>query len=929
MSERTSYNRERGAPCLAPIILFKALQLLLLLDGNAALVPEEENLLESLRLDINEPSWPGDPCGAYNNISWIDCSDDSQHLTALKLYSMNLSGPIPSEVAKFTGLKTLLMQNNRLSGPIPDLSNMTQLENLVLNTNNLNGKIFNTTGFTNLTRIDLKDNNFTGGIPADLFKLRTLKLLYLNNNPLGGSLPDMSELTATEFLLPNTSINGTIPESIQNMTQVEQVVLSENPLLKGSIPNLSALVNLQYLDLRSCSLTGPLPDLKNAPNVKLVRVELNDLSGTIPPELFKHPKLIYLNLNNNSKISGEIPDTSELKEVTNFFLNDCNLTGPIPLSLQNNLKLNYIQLKNNHLTTCPPDFRNLTELLNFDVGNNSISGSLPEFYASSKLNYLIFRRNNFSGGIPMSWTRLTGVLEFQVEHNNLSGVLQKEIGDVGSLKVLLLHDNRFSGFIPKELGRLSQLMILDLSNNQFTGTVPEELAALPNLKKLILHNNNLTGIPEAFIKLGNKGLNLTYDATVHIIYGKSTPDISGGAIAGVVVGLLTLIAVFSIIIFLLFRRSKKRNCDNYQVSKDDLPTSTQVFLLREIKDITGKYKTVLGKGGYGTVYYGKLRDGKEVAVKVRRTESKQGVEEFLNEVKLLSRLHHRNLVPLVGYSLEGGQQTLIYAYMAEGSLHDHIYGKKSADGSRSQLLSWKTRLDIAINAAKGLEYLHKDCNPPVIHRDVKASNILLTQNLQARISDLGISKQIPEPEEEESVTVTAGVTTAVKGTFGYLDPEYFGRRRLTTKSDVYSFGMVLLEMITRKSPQSYESPDGSDATLAEWVKDAVGKDQVDSIIDPALESDYDKTVMLKVLKTALSCLLHESVERPDIGDVLISLTEALEAENKLIGKEQNSRTLPYSGQLSSPMDPGLSSFDQTWSTVNTEALPLTTDVYER
>ncbi|KAL2621898.1 hypothetical protein R1flu_002103 [Riccia fluitans] len=926
MSERTSYNRKWGAPCLlAPIILFKALQLLLLLDGNAALVPAEKNLLESLRLEVNEPSWTGDPCVA--NISWIDCSDDFQHLTALKLYNMNLSGPIPSEVAKFTGLKILFMQENRLNGSVPDLSNMTQLENLDLNTNNLTGKILNTTRFTNLTRIVLNDNNLTGGIPADLFKLRTLQILYLGNNPLGGSLPDMSELTSIDqFSLFNTSINGTIPESIQNMTQAKQVILFENPQLKGSIPNLTALVHLEYLDLRSCSLTGSLPDLKNAPNLLSVRVELNDLSGTIPPALFKHPKLQYMNLNNNSKISGEIPDTSGLSEVRNFFLNDCNLTGPIPPSLQNNVKLQYVQLKNNHLTTCPPDFRNLTDLVNFDVGNNSISGSLPEFHASDKINYLVFRRNNFSGGIPMSWTRLTSVIEFQVEHNNLSGFLQKEIGDVGSLKVILLNDNRFSGSIPKDLGRLSKLEILDLSSNQFTGTVPEELAALPNLHKLLLHNNNLSGIPEAFIKLRNKGLNLTYDSNLKIIAGKSSSGIPGGAIAGVVVGLVALIAVFAVIIFLLFRRRKKRNGDDH-VSKDDLPKSTQAFSLRQIKDITGKYKTILGKGGYGTVYYGKLQDGKEVAVKVRETESTQGAKEFLNEVQLLSRLHHRNLVPLVGYSLEGGQQTLIYSYMAEGSLYDHLYGRKSADGSRSQPLSWKARLDIAISAAKGLEYLHKDCNPPVIHRDVKASNILLTKNLQARISDLGISKQIPEPEEDESGT--AGVTTAVKGTFGYLDPEYFVRRRLTTKSDVYSFGMVLLEMITGKSPQSYEFPDGSDGVLSEWVEAAVSKDQVDSVLDPALESDYDKTVMLKVLKTALSCVRHDSAERPDMGEVLLSLTEALEAENKVVGNEQSSMTIPFSGQLSSPVDPGSSSFDQTWSTVNTETLPGTTGVCGR
>ncbi|KAL3697590.1 hypothetical protein R1sor_011666 [Riccia sorocarpa] len=907
---------------LVPVTLFWTVQVLVSLSrGNAALLPEEENVLEILQQRFNAPSWTGDACEA--DVSWIRCSNDSRHVSSLQLGSLNTSGSIPPEVAQLRNLEVLFMFSNKLTGPIPDLRNITGLTNLDLKENSLSGPILNTTAFTNITRIVLYENILTGGIPEDLFKHRRLKILYLGNNPLGGSLPDMSELTSmTEFSLPNISINGTIPESIQNMTQATLINLYDNPELKGQIPNLSALVNLQYLDFHNCSLTGPLQDLKAAPNLVSLILPLNDLGGTIPPSLFdNHPDLKYLELNNNSKISGEIPDTGGLTMVENFFLNDCNLTGPVP-PLQKNLNLRYVGLQNNHLTSCPTDLRNLTELIIFDVSNNSITGTLPEVYPGNKINFLTFRRNNFHGGIPMTWTNLTSVLEFKVEYNNLSGVLQPETGNVGSLKVLLLNNNRFSGPIPKDLGRLNKLEILDLSHNQFTGQVPEELAALPNLRKVLLHSNKLDAIPEALIELQNRGLNLTYDPGLQVIRKKASA-VSGGIIAGIAVGVAALIGGLLVLAFVVVRTRRKRRYG--QLFKDSISTSIQAFSHKEIKRITDKYKIVLGRGGYGTVYYGKLPDGKEVAVKVRETASQQGAAEFLTEVRLLSKLHHRNLVPLVGYSLEGGQQTLVYEYMAQGTLHSHLYrrGGKALNGSKHQGLSWRTRLHIAVNAAKGLEYLHKDCNPPVIHRDVKASNILLTETLQAKISDLGLSKQLPEPKEEESTAT--GISTAVKGTFGYLDPEYFVRHRLTIKSDVFSFGVVLLELITGRRPGNQDFPDADqDTTLIEWVQASVCKMDVESVVDPAIGSAYKRDVMLEVVNTALSCVLPDSGARPDMSSVQLVLTEALQVENAEALRVENEstpaertfQTLPLSGPLSfAHFQPSLSSPESAITTL--------------
>ncbi|KAG6552785.1 hypothetical protein Mapa_005733 [Marchantia paleacea] len=350
---------------------------------------------------------------------------------------------------------------------------------------------------------------------------------------------------------------------------------------------------------------------------------------------------------------------------------------------------------------------------------------------------------------------------------------------------------------------------------------------------------------------------------------------------------------------------------------EDMPKSVKGFTWKDIKSITSNHKTLIGKGGFGPVYRGKLLDGQEVAVKIRAADSKQGASEFLNEVQLLSRLHHRNLVPLIGYCLEGREQVLVYDYMSQGTLHQHLhpsdYDDQSLEAksdpsvtSTKQPLIWKTRLEIAIDAARGIEYLHKDCNPAVIHRDVKSSNILLGDKLQAKITDLGISKQVSEVESEDPevvATTIGGVSTAIKGTFGYLDPElvsflstlfldhslqqsspslfkYFIRRKLTTKSDVYSFGIVLLELITGKRPHSLDFPDSLETNLIDWVQHALSMNEHESIIDPALkECVYNEEGVRKVAQIALAGVSSSGGERPEMGHIVSILVEALHLED--------------------------------------------------
>ncbi|OAE34469.1 hypothetical protein AXG93_3472s1040 [Marchantia polymorpha subsp. ruderalis] len=790
----------------------------------AALVPEEESALESIRTSFNQPKWTGDPC---SNAQWITCSGLSQpdNVWKLNLEKQNLTGTIPADITKFRQVRELILAGNRLDGQIPDFSNMTSLQNLDLSDNNLSGRIPDTSVLTNLTRILLQDN------------------------PLGGPIPELDNLNSLQILdLTNIQANGTVPLSIEKIEKATEIYLGHNPQLSGTLPAMSNLIHLKFFNAGFCALSGNIPDLKNTGGLETLDLQMNDFSGDFPTALLRHESLRLLYLNNNPRLSGSIPDTSMLK------------------SLQE------IGLWNNRLETFPLDLVNLTQLVQIDVHNNTMTGNLPDLPAGV---------DQITNGVYLK--------SLVLDSNNLSGVIDPAIGTLTSLKELRIRNNNFSGPMAEEVGLLQNLQILDLRNNQFSGNVPRSLANLPNLHTLLLDNNRFTGIPDVLLNKSRLLISYTNNDNIRIIYATSATGLSTGAKIGIVIGVLAASVIIAVSATILYNRRHKK-FDAGQLSAHDMPEAAKSFSLKEIKAITQNHKRVIGKGGFGPVYFGKLVDGKEVAVKVRATDSKQGAEEFLNEVRLLSRLHHRNLVSLVGYCLESHQQILLYDYMSKGTLYDHLYQSSESDISNPdnpssstnemslhEPLTWKTRLDIAINAARGLEYLHKDCNPPVIHRDVKSSNILLTEKLLAKVGDLGISKQADEQHSRETLN-DSGVSTVIKGTFGYLDPEYFTRNRLTTKSDVYSFGMVLLEIITAKKPQTQKFVHSSAKNIIDWVQGALSSDQLESVVDPNLFNEYDRESMIMVVETALLCLRPKGTKRPEMGDVVRVLTKALQMD---------------------------------------------------
>ncbi|CAK9237925.1 unnamed protein product [Sphagnum troendelagicum] len=462
---------------------------------------------------------------------------------------------------------------------------------------------------------------------------------------------------------------------------------------------------------------------------------------------------------------------------------------------------------------------------------------------------------------------------------NLTGPISPSFGNLQNLTSLALDYNDLNGSLPL-LNHLANLQYLFLQNNSLSGMIPDWLADFPSLFELFVWNNNFSSpIPPSL--LSKNSWNFTYLPGNPFLQGLSSISNTKSTNIAIIIGpLIGGIFTLVIIIFFVLCIKCKSHAKGFTKTKERTLTDGHLqmvklahgganpYSLAEVIIATNNFKIQIGKGGFGPVYYGKLEDGQEVAVKVLDAKSSQGPYEFFNEVDVLSRVSHRNLVSLIGYCFEDDQQMLIYEYMHKGSLYDHLYGDLST--SVNEQLDWTTRLHIALNASQGLEYLHSGCNPSIIHRDVKTSNILLPSDMKnAKVADFGLSRLT----FGENIT---HITTNVKGTAGYLDPEYFTSRCLSVKSDVYSFGVVLLEIISGCKVIDTTLPNREAWNLCDWVRFNLQEGNINKILHPIVKaSNPNLDAIWKVAEIAIQCVEPKAIHRPIMTKVVEELRVAI------------------------------------------------------
>ncbi|KAK6119593.1 hypothetical protein DH2020_046656 [Rehmannia glutinosa] len=801
----------------------------------------------------------------------VTCDNVTFNVVALNLSNLNLDGEISPAIGQLKALISMDLSFNELYGDIPfSISKLKQLENLIL-----------------------KNNQLIGPIPSTLSQIPNLKILGLRSNKLEGTLsPDMCQLTGLWYFdVRNNSLSGSIPENIGNCTAFQVLDLSYNNF-SGEIP-----FNIGFLQVATLSLQS------------------NRFSGQIPSVIGLMQALAVLDLSGNM-LSGTIPTIlGNLTYTEKLYLHGNKLTGSIPAELGNMSKLHYLELNDNLLTGhIPPELGKLTDLfdlymyqllLAFDDSNvhgNKLNGTIPpSFQKLESMTYLNLSSNNLKGPIPIELSRIGNLDTLDLSNNRISGYMPSSIGDLEHLLKLNLSSNDLTGFIPAEFGNLRSVMDIDLSNNHLSGPIPQELGQLQNVFLLKLDNNSISGDVMSLAScLSLTLLNVSYNNLAGYIptgnnFSRFSPDsflgnpglcgywlksscyvpltISKAAILGIALGGLVILLM---ILIAVCRPHNQKPFIEGTVDKPvcykppklvilNMNMALHVYedIMRMTENLSEKY--IIGYGASSTVYKCVLKNCKPVAVKKLYSHYPHCLKEFETELETVGSIKHRNLVSLQGYSLSPSGNLLFYDYMENGSLWDLLHGTYT----KKKKLGWETRLSIALGAAQGLAYLHHDCSPRIIHRDVKSSNILLDKDYEAHLTDFGIAKSLCPSKTHTS--------TYVMGTIGYIDPEYARTSRLTEKSDVYSYGIVLLELLTGRKAVDNES------NLHHLILTKAANNAVMDTVDPEIsETCKDLGEVKKVFQLALLCTKRQPSERPTMHEVvrvLLALVPSPEAKS--------------------------------------------------
>lgn len=806
-----------------------------LLNGT---LPEDIFLLGKLnRLDIQDNQFSGKLSSRIGNLS---------NLLHLDISSNMLYGDLPDVFHSFKNLTDFIAQSNNFTGMIPrSLSNSPTISLLNLRNNSFNGEIsLNCTAMTQLVSLDLGTNQFFGSIPDNLPSCRKLTAINLAKSNLGGQIPDsfknfpsLSYLSLSNSSFTNLTSALGILQQCKNLTtlvltmnfQGEELVAERNFHFE----------NLKVLIIANCKLSGSVPYwLMNSTDLQLLDLSWNHLTGVIPSWLGNFKSLFYLDLSNNT-FTGEIPIS--LAGLQSLIFRNISLEQPapdFPFFMKRNQSARGLQY--NKVWSLPPTL---------DLSSNFLVGPIwPEFGNLRKLHVLDLKFNNLSGTIPSNLSGMTSIEMLDLSHNNLTGSIPSSLIELSFLSKFNVAYNRLSGPIP------SGGQFATFPNSSFDGN----LNLCGEHYYTSCRDNSHTDFNSARKSKRNKGA------------------IIGMAI-GIVLGMIFILAV----VFLILMRttcSRRRGIDpvredstNSSCQKDFKELGSQlVVLFRNKEDLsieellksTNNFDqaNIIGCGGFGLVYRATLPDGRKVAIKRLSGDCGQMDREFQAEVETLSQAQHPNLVLLQGYCRFKNDRLLIYSYMENSSLDYWLHEKPEGASS----LDWDTRLQIAQGAAHGLAYLHQSCDPHILHRDIKSSNILLDENFEAHLADFGLARLI-RPYDTH-------VTTDLVGTLGYIPPEYGQAPVATYKGDVYSFGVVLLELLTGKRPMDVCKPRGC-RDLISWVMQMRRDKRESEVFDPFIYDKENESEMRRVFEIACLCLSESPKVRPSTQQLVTWLDD--------------------------------------------------------
>ncbi|KAJ0254723.1 Receptor-like kinase TMK4 [Hirschfeldia incana] len=872
--------------------------------------------------------WSTTSSAGYCDWSGVRCSSD--RVNSINLEDKSLSGGLSPEISTLSELKSITLQRNKLTGKIPSFAKLASLQSIYID-----GNLFDSVepgafaGLTSLQILSMSDNpNLSPwSFPSELSDSTSLTTVYLDNTTISGSLPDIFESFASlqSLRLSYNNITGPLPPSLAKSTIQNLWINNQLTGLTGPIQVLSGMTSLSQAWLHKNQFTGPIPDLSKSENLFDLQLRDNQLTGTVSPQLLPLGSLKNISLDNN-KFQGPLPSfPPAVEKVTadhNYF---CTTKKGVE---------------------CEPQ---VTALL-------AVAGGLgyPSMLAES------WQGNDACD----RWAYVTcdsgKVSTLTLAKHGFQGFISPAIANLTSLKNLYLNDNNLTGVVPKVLTTMPNLKIVDVSNNNLTG----EILKFPDPVKFTYKPGNVLLGTSAGGSSGS-GNGSKGDAGSGGSSGGGGSD-GGGGKAGVIVGVIVAVLVFLAILgFVVYKFVMKRKYGKFRRATDpekagkvlvsdagsngnghgggggnnfnalNSPSSgdnSERFLLEGgsvtipmevLRQVTNNFSeaNILGRGGFGVVYAGELHDGTKTAVKRMECSAmgNKGMNEFQAEIAVLTKVRHRHLVALLGYCVNGNERLLVYEYMPQGNLGQHLFEYGELGYAP---LTWKQRVSIALDVARGVEYLHSLAQQSFIHRDLKPSNILLGDDMRAKVADFGLVKNAPDGKYS--------VETRLAGTFGYLAPEYAATGRVTTKVDVYAFGVVLMEMITGRKALDDSLPDERSHLVTWFRRILINKENIPKAIDQTLEADEETLESIhRVAELAGHCTAREPQQRPDMGhavNVLGPLVEkwkpSCQEEEESFGIDVNNMSLPQALQrwqqnegTSTSMFHGDFSYSQTQSSI--------------